>query len=240
MNDTAQKKIYVADDEYNIRELIKSFLKNAGFEVEVFSTGDALYEAFLIAPPDLIVLDIMMPGTDGLMLCTKIRETSGVPIIIVSARDSELDRITGITIGSDDYLVKPFSPIELVARINALFRRMSFDQSAIKSIKEQVEFAGMSILTKTREVQFKGNAVDISPTEYAFLLYLFQHQDRAVSRDELLKNVWQFETQVDTRATDDVVKRLRKKLSKTNVRIEAVWGFGFKLEEAPEHEIEPC
>jgi Response regulators consisting of a CheY-like receiver domain and a winged-helix DNA-binding domain len=240
MNDTAQKKIYVADDEYNIRELIKSFLKNAGFEVEVFSTGDALYEAFLIAPPDLIVLDIMMPGTDGLMLCTKIRETSGVPIIIVSARDSELDRITGITIGSDDYLVKPFSPIELVARINALFRRMSFDQFVVKTVKEQVEFAGMSILTKTREVQFKGNAVDISPTEYAFLLYLFQHQDRAVSRDELLKNVWQFETQVDTRATDDVVKRLRKKLSKTNVRIEAVWGFGFKLEEAPEHEIEPC
>lgn len=231
-----QRKIYIADDEYNIRELIKSFLTNAGFAVEAFSTGDALYEAFLTSPPDLIVLDIMMPGTDGLMLCTKIRETSGVPIIIVSARDSELDRITGITIGSDDYLVKPFSPIELVARINALFRRMTFDQPSTKASLEQVKFAGMTILPKTREVQFNGNSVDISPTEYAFLLYLFQHQDRAVSRDELLKNVWQFETQVDTRATDDVVKRLRKKLSKTNVRIEAVWGFGFKLEEATEYE----
>ncbi|GAB6108249.1 response regulator transcription factor [Fusibacter bizertensis] len=231
-----QKKIYIADDEYNIRELIKSFLTNAGFAVEAFSTGDALYEAFLTAPPDLIVLDIMMPGTDGLMLCTKIRETSGIPIIIVSARDSELDRITGITIGSDDYLVKPFSPIELIARINALFRRMKFDQPSSKNLQEQVRFAGMTIFPKTREVQFNGDIVEISPTEYAFLLYLFQHQDRAVSRDELLKNVWQFETQVDTRATDDVVKRLRKKLSKTNVRIEAVWGFGFKLEEAAEYE----
>ncbi len=235
--DTLQKKIYIADDEYNIRELIKSFLKNAGFIVEAFSNGDSLYEAFLIEPPDLIVLDIMMPGTDGLMLCTKIRETSGIPIIIVSARDSELDRITGITIGSDDYLVKPFSPIELVARINALFRRMNFDQSSRKLAQEQVVFGEMTILPKTREVQYRGKPVDISPTEYAFLLYLFQHQDRAVSRDELLKNVWQFETQVDTRATDDVVKRLRKKLTKTNVRIEAVWGFGFKLEEAPEHDI---
>ena len=227
---TVSKRIYVADDEFNIRELIKSFLKNAGFEVETFDNGDALYEAFLIAPPDLIVLDIMMPGTDGLMLCTKIREKSVLPIIIVSARDSELDRITGITIGSDDYLVKPFSPIELVARINALFRRMQFDQKKSDSTQDDLTFGHMIIKPKTRVVLYDGLEMDISPTEYELLRYLFTNQDRAVSRDELLKNVWQFESQVDTRATDDVVKRLRKKLAATDVKIEAVWGFGFKLE----------
>lgn len=227
---TLSKRIFVADDEFNIRELIKSFLKNAGFEVETFDTGDALYEAFLISPPDLIVLDIMMPGTDGLMLCTKIREKSIVPIIIVSARDSELDRITGITIGSDDYLVKPFSPIELVARINALFRRMQFDQKQLGNMGDDLTFGRMIIKPKTRVVIYDGLQMDISPTEYELLRYLFANQDRAVSRDELLKNVWQFESQVDTRATDDVVKRLRKKLAVTDVKIEAVWGFGFKLE----------
>ncbi len=227
----ATKLIYVADDELNIRELIKSFLVSAGFEVKTFANGNLLFNAFLDEKPDLIVLDIMMPGTDGLTLCTQIRETSVVPIIIVSARDSELDRITGITIGSDDYLVKPFSPVELVARINALFRRMAFDNK-MDGLKSELSFNAMTINPKTREVLFRGATVDVSPTEYSFLLYLFEHQDRAVSREELLKNVWQFESQVDTRATDDVVKRLRKKLAATNVRIEAVWGFGYKLEEA--------
>ena len=234
---TISKRIFVADDEFNIRELIKSFLKNAGFEVETFDNGDALYEAFLISPPDLIVLDIMMPGTDGLMLCTKIREKSIVPIIIVSARDSELDRITGITIGSDDYLVKPFSPIELVARINALFRRMQFDQKQPSNVQDDLVFGRIIIKPKTRVVLYDGLEMDISPTEYELLRYLFANQDRAVSRDELLKNVWQFESQVDTRATDDVVKRLRKKLAITDVKIEAVWGFGFKLERNDEAKI---
>lgn len=224
------KRIYIADDEKNIRELISSFLKNAGYDVEAFETGDALFEAFLLTPPDLIVLDIMMPGTDGLMLCTKIREHSVVPIIIVSARDSELDRITGITIGSDDYLVKPFSPIELVARINAQFRRLEYNQQVSRTNLGDLSFGHMTINQKTRTVSASDKTLDISPTEYEFLRYLFANQDRAVSREELLKHVWQFETQVDTRATDDVVKRLRKKLASTHVKIEAVWGFGFKLE----------
>lgn len=224
------KRIYIADDEKNIRELIYSFLKNAGYDVLAFETGDSLFEAFLNEPPDLIVLDIMMPGTDGLMLCTKIREHSVVPIIIVSARDSELDRITGITIGSDDYLVKPFSPIELVARINAQFRRLEYNQHVNRLDLNDLKYGHMTIHQKTRTVKEYDKILDISPTEYEFLRYLFINQDRAVSREELLKHVWQFETQVDTRATDDVVKRLRKKLATTQVKIEAVWGFGFKLE----------
>lgn len=229
-----KKMIYIADDALNIRELIRSFLLNAGYDVMAFSNGDDLYDAFLLKEPALIVLDIMMPGTDGLMICTKIRESSNVPIIIVSARDSELDRITGITIGSDDYLVKPFSPIELVTRINALFRRMAYDRNKTEDFSNEISFGNMVIRQKTREISYNGERFEVSPTEYAFLVYLFSNQDRAVSRDELLQHVWQFESQVDTRATDDVVKRLRKKLSHTNIRIEAVWGFGFKMEIAHE------
>ena len=123
------KLIYVADDEKNIRDLIQQFLIKEGFETEIFETGDALLEAFQKKPADMIVLDIMMPGKNGLVICHEIRETHNVPIIIVSARDSEADRIAGITLGGDDYLAKPFSPMELVARINALFRRINLDKN---------------------------------------------------------------------------------------------------------------
>lgn len=226
----SKKRIYIADDELNIRELIKSFLDSAGYETYAYENGDALYEAFLLSPPDLVVLDIMMPGTDGLILCRKMRESSNLPIIMVSARDSELDRITGIAIGSDDYLVKPFSPVELVTRIHAVFRRMAYDQKQQILEQKPLQFGDMIITQKTRTVTYKGSPFDVTPTEYALLCYLFEHQDRAISREELLKNVWQFDSQVDTRATDDLVKRIRKKLLATTVRIAAVWGFGFKLE----------
>lgn len=226
----AVKKIAIADDEPNIRELIKSFLKNAGYDVQVFETGDDLYASFLVDEPDLIILDITMPGTDGLMICTKIRESSSVPIIIVSARDSELDRITGITIGSDDYLVKPFSPIELVTRVKALFRRMDFMMRETTSEVVQLSFGQIKINVKTRQAEHAGVPLPLSPTEYELLAYLMKNSDRAISRDELLENVWRFDEPIDTRATDDVVKRLRKKLAPTDVRVGAVWGFGFKLE----------
>ena len=226
----AVKKIAIADDEPNIRELIKSFLKNAGYDVQVFETGDDLYASFLTDEPDLIILDITMPGTDGLMICTKIRESSSVPIIIVSARDSELDRITGITIGSDDYLVKPFSPIELVTRVKALFRRMDFMMRETTSEVVQLSFGEINLNVKTRQAERAGVPLQLSPTEYELLAYLMKNSDRAISRDELLENVWRFDEPIDTRATDDVVKRLRKKLAPTNVRVSAVWGFGFKLE----------
>ncbi|MBF4694624.1 response regulator transcription factor [Fusibacter ferrireducens] len=224
-----QKKIYVADDEKNIRELIMSFLKNDGFEVKTFEDGKALYDAFLMDPADMLIIDIMMPEMDGLSLCTKIREKHNVPIIIVSARDSELDRITGITIGSDDYLVKPFSPIELVARVKAIFRRMQFDQGNYE-VNPLLSYGDLTISVDKRVVHCKEVPLDLTPTEFALMVYLFEHQERAISREELLKNVWKFDFDVDTRATDDVVKRLRKKLSCSNVKIGAVWGFGFKLE----------
>ncbi|MHC1734973.1 MAG: response regulator transcription factor [Erysipelotrichaceae bacterium] len=221
------KLIYIADDDPNIRVIIRSFLRNEGFDVTDFESGDALLERFILHPSDMVILDLMMEGSDGLTICRRLRERFNVPIIIVSARDSELDRITGITMGSDDYLVKPFSPVELVARVKALFRRISLDKSSGTS--EQLVFGELRLDLLARECFFQSTRIDLTPTELAFLAYMFQNNGRAVSRNELLKNVWKFDFEADTRATDDILKRLRKKISSSNVRIESVWGFGFKL-----------
>lgn len=221
------KLVYVADDEKNIRELIYTFLSNDGFDVVLFDNGDSLLSEFTNKQSDMVILDIMMPGTDGLSICSNIRKISNIPIIIVSAKDSELDRITGITIGSDDYLVKPFSPIELVARVKSIFRRIELDQSQTKV--NILCYGDIELNPAVREALLNGKKLDLTPTEFSLLSYLFSHKERAVSRDELLKNVWKFNTEIDTRATDDVLKRLRKKLTDSVVNIEAVWGFGFKL-----------
>lgn len=223
-----KKLIYIADDEKNIRLLIKSFLENAGYMVRLFENGDLLYQAFEKQAPDLIVIDIMMPGTDGLSILEKIRNTSAVPVIIVSARDTEYDRITGISIGSDDYLIKPFSPLELVARIHGIFRRIALYQN--QENQDILAFGAMKIDLQSRAIYYKDDIFEVSPTEFDFLSYLFKHKNKAVSREELLKEVWHFDMDIDTRATDDVVKRLRKKLSHTHIKISAVWGYGFRLE----------
>ena len=225
-----KRSISIAEDDANIRTLISLFLENEGYEVRQYETGDALLEAFMERPADLVILDIMMPGTDGLTLCASLRKKSNVPIIIVSARDSEADRIAGITLGSDDYLTKPFSPMELVARVKALFRRLELDRGA-NTAGERAEAGNVSIDLAVREATVNGDRLDLTPTEFMLLSYLIKKSPAAVSREELLKNVWKFDFEIDTRATDDVMKRLRKKLVSANasIKIETVWGFGFKL-----------
>ena len=128
MDDTLRKLIYIADDETNIRTAIKAFLESAGFDVSDFETGDALLDAFAEKPADFVVLDVMMPGSNGFVVCKALRRVSTVPIIMLTARDSDLDYATGLDIGSDDYLVKPFSPMALVMRIKAIFRRIEFER----------------------------------------------------------------------------------------------------------------
>ena len=127
---SAVKRIYIADDEANIRLAIQQFLENAGYEVEGFETGDLLLGAFADRPSDLVILDVMMPGSNGFVVCKELRKTSHVPIIMLTARDSDLDYATGLDLGSDDYLIKPFSPMALVMRVKAIFRRIEFDRQA--------------------------------------------------------------------------------------------------------------
>jgi len=231
-----KRTVYIADDEANIRNLIELFLTNGGYEVQAFSNGDDLLREFVQKPCDLVILDVMMPGTDGLSLCNQIRQSSKAFIIIVSARDSEFDRIAGITLGSDDYLTKPFSPMELVARVNALFRRL--DLSTSENTAELLSCCDFAINTSSRLAEVDGRLFDLTPTEYELMLYLMKNKCRAVSRDELLKNVWKFDFDADTRATDDVIKRLRRKLDTAGakLKIESVWGFGFRLAGDAENE----
>ena len=218
--------IYIADDEKNIRELVKCFLENQGYEVETFSNGDDLFKRYKEKNADMIILDVIMPGTDGVEICRQIRQIANVPIIILSAKDSEEDRIKGISVGGDDYLTKPFSPIELVARVQALFRRISMDK--VEKV-EKVTFGNIKIDVIKKQGYVDDEEIALTPLEFDFLKYLIQKNNQAISREELLKEVWKIAYDIDTRATDDTVKRLRRKIADSNVEIKTVWGYGFKM-----------
>ena len=213
--------IYIADDEKNIRELVKCFLENQGYEVETFSNGDDLFKRYKEKNADMIILDVIMPGTDGVEICRQIRQIANVPIIILSAKDSEEDRIKGISVGGDDYLTKPFSPIELVARVQALFRRISMDK--VEKV-EKVTFGNIKIDVTKKQAYVDDEEIALTPLEFDFLKYLIQKNNQAISREELLKEVWKIAYDIDTRATDDTVKRLRRKIADSNVEIKTVWG----------------
>ena len=218
--------IYIADDEKNIRELVKCFLENQGYEVETFSNGDDLFKRYKEKNADMIILDVIMPGTDGVEICRQIRQIANVPIIILSAKDSEEDRIKGISVGGDDYLTKPFSPIELVARVQALFRRISMDK--VEKV-EKVTFGNIKIDVTKKQAYVDDEEIALTPLEFDFLKYLIQKNNQAISREVLLKEVWKIAYDIDTRATDDTVKRLRRKIADSNVEIKTVWGYGFKM-----------
>lgn len=227
-----KKLIYIADDEINICNIIKSFLLKEGFAVETFHDGISLLEAFKRKPADLLILDVMMPELDGFSLCSSIRSHSSVPIIIVSAKDTESDKITGLTLGSDDYLTKPFSPMELIARIKSIFRRIEFDKVQPDNI-EEIRISDIVIKPAAMQAEIAGKSIGLTGMEFTLLKYLADNKNRAVNRSELLYKIWGFENGVETRATDDMIKRIRKKLSDSgsNLKIDTIWGFGFKIED---------
>lgn len=208
--------IYIADDEKNIRDLIKSFLESDGYEVSAFETGDELKAVFDEKPADLVILDIMMPGTDGLTLCRKLREESSVPIIILTAKDSEYDYVQGITIGSDDYLTKPFRPTALLMRVRSLLRRMDMNEKGDRSSKmsdEDISIGDLTFSGRRNEILCGGRPVKLTRTELKMLSYMMKNPEKAYSRDELLNAIWGYDTKVETRVTDETLRRIRKQLS---------------------------
>lgn len=227
----SKERIYIADDDANIREGIKIFLESEGYKVSTFENGDLLLAQFISDPCDLVILDVMMPGSDGFSICTEIRKISTVPILMLTARDSELDYATGINLGSDDYFTKPFSAISLVMRVKAIFRRIEYEKksSSPENNLRILSFGNIELDERTKTAAINGEGVSLTPNEYNLLHYLVQHCDRAVSRDELLEHIWGFHTEIQTRASDDTVLRLRKKLAASNVVVDSVWGFGFRL-----------
>lgn len=227
--------IYIADDEKNIRDLIKSFLESDGYEVSAFETGDELKAVFDEKPADLVILDIMMPGTDGLTLCRKLREESSVPIIILTAKDSEYDYVQGITIGSDDYLTKPFRPTALLMRVRSLLRRIDMNEKGDRSSKmsdEDISIGDLTFSGRRNEILCGGRPVKLTRTELKMLSYMMKNPEKAYSRDELLNAIWGYDTKVETRVTDETLRRIRKQLSacESNVSVRTMWGFGYRIE----------
>lgn len=221
------KIIYFADDEKNIRDLVVPFLEHDGFTVRAFETGDLLLEAYKNQKPDLVILDIMMPGTNGLDVMKSIRQYDNIPIIMLTARDSDVDFITAFNLGTDDYFTKPFSPIKLSLHVKALFKRL--DEKAIKN-DTQYQFLDLTLDTEKRIALLSNEEMPLTKTEFDFLLVLIEKPETAFSRETLLYRIWGFDD-IESRAVDDTIKRLRKKFKQyhSQVSIKTVWGYGFKL-----------
>lgn len=231
------KTIYVVDDEKNIRQIIRSYLEKEGYTVSEFENGEDALAGFNASMPDMLIIDIMMPGMSGFELCNEIRKKANVPIIIVSARDEELDRILGIEMGADDYIPKPFSPREMVARVKAVFRRIDGMQGDKKNASSYVCRDIKIFPTERRVVRVTGAKEDeiiFTAMEYDFIFFMISNKNRVFTRNQLLTNIWEYQYIGDTRAVDDLVKRIRKKLDAagTEFCIETVWGYGYKVTDA--------
>ena len=224
------KTILIADDEERIRKLVGDFLKRAGYSVMEAEDGDSAFRIFESNKKilDLIIIDIMMPGLNGWELCRKIRETSNVPVIILSARSEEFDELTGYESGADDYVTKPFSPIILVKRVEALLRRAS----SSSQIADR-EFNDLIFNDEAHEVRLEGKEVELTLKEYNILKMLLQDSGRVFSREQLLDGIWGYDFTGDIRTVDSHVARLRTKLGEWgNKHLKTVYGVGYKIEES--------
>lgn len=220
------QRIFVVEDDPNIRDIVKAYLSKEGYEVTTLHDAESAYDFANNNEPDMWILDIMLPGMDGYDLCQLIRQKSDVPIIIISAKDEEVDKILGLELGSDDYLTKPFSPRELVARVKRLFKR-TVQRQTIKLDEAKFTVGDLIISNSDRRVFWHNQEVDVTSKEYELVFHLATNKNRAFSREELLTRVWGDDYFGSDRAVDDLVKRLRKKME--GLPIETVWGFGYRL-----------
>ncbi len=225
-------KILVVDDEPIVTEVVGRYLGREGFEVTIAADGE---EALALAQqwlPDLIVLDLMLPGVDGLEVCRTLRKESRVPIVMLTARGEEVDRIVGLELGADDYVVKPFSPRELVARIKAVLRRAA-SQPASQMQGDVIRFKEFSLNPRTRAVEVNSRAVELTAKEFDLLYFLAAHPGQVFTREQLMNDVWDYTYAAEASTVTVHVRRLREKIESDPVRprfIKTVWGVGYKFE----------
>ena len=222
--------IMVVDDDPNIQQLISLYLTKEGFEVSAASAGDEALKMFKTAPPSLILLDIMLPGMDGWQVCREVRKVSNIPIIMLTAKDETFDKVLGLELGADDYIVKPFEPKELTARIKAVLRRFQNVDSAAGS---ELSFPGLTINRDAYTVQFLGRPLEMPPKELELLYFLASHAGTVYTREQLLEQVWGYDFFGDSRTVDVHIKRLRDKLvgsEQMGWSLRTVWGVGYKFE----------
>ena len=225
-------KILIVEDDPNISELIRLYLEKDGFEARQAADGLSAVEMFSSFKPDLVLLDIMLPKLDGWGVCREIRKIDKTPIIMLTAKDETLDKITGLDLGADDYISKPFDMKEVLARIRAVLRRSS--DIAEKAADNLLSFDNLSIDMNAYQVEICGKRIDLPPKELELLNFLASHPNRVFTRNQLLDDVWGFEYFGDSRTVDVHVKRLREKIDGVSDKwsLKTVWGVGYKFEVA--------
>ena len=227
-----KQKILIVDDDNNIAELISLYLTKECFETRIVNDGEEALREFSIFRPDLIILDLMLPGIDGYQVCREIRHSSDVPIIMLSAKGETFDKVLGLELGADDYIIKPFDSKELVARAKAVLRRYKPSNTPTENSNDKcVEYADLTINLTNYSVIYMGHTVEMPPKELELLYFLASSPNHVFTREQLLDQIWGYEYIGDTRTVDVHIKRLREKIKDhANWKISTIWGIGYKFE----------
>lgn len=226
----AKQKILIVDDDNNIAELIALYLTKECFETKIVNDGEEALREFRTFSPALILLDLMLPGMDGYQVCREIRHTSNVPIIMLSAKGETFDKVLGLELGADDYIIKPFDSKELVARVRAVLRRFQAKAPSISQDKS-VEYPDLTVNLTNYSVTYMGRSVDMPPKELELLYFLASSPNQVFTREQLLDHIWGYEYIGDTRTVDVHIKRLREKIKDhSSWALSTVWGIGYKFE----------
>lgn len=229
---SVKQKILIVDDDENIAELVSLYLTKECFDTMTVHDGISALDAFDEYQPNLIILDLMLPGMDGYQVCREIRTKSNVPIIMLSAKGEVFDKVLGLELGADDYLMKPFDTKELVARVKAVLRRFtSLKEEPVSNAPKVVEYPDLTINLTNYTVENEGHRVEMPPKELELLYFLASSPNQVFTREQLLENIWGYDYLGDTRTVDVHVKRLREKIKENkNWSIGTVWGIGYKFE----------
>ena len=222
-------KILIADDDAHIAELIKLYFEKDGFTTVTANNGRTAVELFKSEAPSIVILDVMMPEMDGWQVCREIRRVSNIPIIMLTAKGETFDKVLGLELGADDYMVKPFEPKELIARVKAVLRRSDTKET---TAEKEIVFPNLTINLSNYELKISGNIVVVPPKELELLYFLASNPNRVFTREQLLEEVWGFDYFGDSRTVDVHIKRLREKLEdvEANWQLKTVWGVGYKFE----------
>lgn len=230
-----KQKILIVDDDTNIAELISLYLIKECFDTQIVADGEQALKQFADYQPNLILLDLMLPGIDGYEVCREIRKTSKVPIIMLSAKGEIFDKVLGLELGADDYMIKPFDSKELVARVKAVLRRFTPEtpvpKDSVTKRKDYVEYPELIINMGDYSVSYHGQIIEMPPKEIELLFYLASHPNQVFTREQLLDHIWGYEYIGDTRTVDVHIKRIREKIKDHHTwSIGTVWGIGYKFE----------
>jgi DNA-binding response OmpR family regulator len=227
---TKQQTVLIVEDESSIASFVAAYLKNAGYTVRTAANGNDALRQVAAEKPALVVLDLMLPDIDGIEVCKRIRQDSDLPILMLTARDEDVDKIIGLEVGADDYLTKPFNPRELVARVRSILRRATPEREKRESA--QLTHGELVIDAGRREVKVGETEIQLAPKEFDLLWELLDHRGLVLTRDQLLERVWGYTFAGDTRTVDVHVRQLRRKLGDASP-IVTVWGVGYKVSPAP-------